>query len=100
MKTLYFSTNFNSKLGCAAFIHIDKAPAQPVKESQLGGTYTIEVKDGSHAPVQVQLISISRLQRNEMYDCFSLASHGLDAFDFLQQYPDQQLAVYYYKKVI
>lgn len=100
MKTLIFPTNFNQKLSCAAFLHIDKAPTAPVLEAHLGQEYTITTADGSHPPVQVQLLHFSRLQPGEMYDCFSLASHGVDAFDFLQQNPPVPLAVYYYKKVL
>lgn len=99
MKTLIIPTNLNNKLSCAAFVHIDKAPPNPVQECQLGQEYIMQTADGSHDPVKVQLISFSRLQPGEMYDCFSLASHGLDAYDFLQQFPPDNLAVYYYKKI-
>lgn len=100
------STNLNSKLSCDHFLHIAVAPGNPVPESKMCQIYQIEVMDQSHPPVEAELLFFNRFQLGSAVDVFTMPSHGMDAFDFINWYLEQnpsadyhtELAVYYYKK--
>ena len=105
MKRIYWQTNFNNKLSCKAFIHIDKAPEGNVPVSSWGCEVTICTKDNSHPPVIATLHSmLGGTLETICYDNFTFASHGMDRDSFKQwwlaNHPEyeegKRIAVYYY----
>ena len=106
MRTLYFQTNYNNKLACGAFLHLDRAPKDGIPESRLNQVFEIRTADNSFPPIKARLFSLTRIILGRMADCFSLPSHGKNAADFIEwwklQNPDDNeslaMAVYYYKK--
>ncbi len=106
MKTIIWETNFNGKLSCQRFPHIDLAPAKMPTHAELeAADITIKVADGSHPPVQVKIDSIIPLMIGELSNIHTWPSHGMSTADFLNWQhirtpikQDTMLAVYYYKK--
>lgn len=107
-KTIYLATNFNNKLACESFIHIDEAPRERIPEQKLKETIIeIRTNDNSHPPVLVQLIDLLRIPLSDLTTTMTLPSHNMEWFDFakwkIEQHPKtkttQPMAVYYYKKV-
>lgn len=103
-----FDTNFNNKMDCQAFIHIDVAPRHGLPESVLEKTvYEIRTKDASHAPVNAKLEDLIRLQLHEISDAFTWPSHGVRALDYfkmiINEKPeiryDSLMAIYFFKKI-
>ncbi|MEJ7830814.1 MAG: hypothetical protein WKF91_21595, partial [Segetibacter sp.] len=73
-------TNYNNKMACSGgFIHLDFAPEKYPLLSQVEKTVIIiETADGSHGPVNMQLLDILPLQHNQVTSLFTLASHGME----------------------
>jgi hypothetical protein len=108
VKTVNFRTNYNNKLACPYFIHLDIAPARgSVPESVLDNTLiVISTMDGSHAPVRTRLHDLSRFPLKDLHDNLVLLSHGMTKDKFLDLLLakkgvtlDTELAVYYYHQV-
>ena len=106
MKRIYWPTNFNNKLSCKSFIHIDKAPEGLVPVSKWGCEVTICTKDNSHPPVVAILHSMIGGTIDEIcYDSNTFASHGMDRDSFREYWktthPEHEkgnrMAVYFYK---
>lgn len=105
MNKLSIESNFNNKLSCGSFMHVDTAPNAGVPESKMNQLYTMITRDGSHPPVTVRLFSITRMKMEQLRDCFTVPSHGMEAAEFatwfMQKHPeagwDYPLAVYYYR---
>lgn len=104
MQTMYLKTNYNNKLGCHSFLHIDRAPKDPIPSSKLGEVREIRTADNSHPPVLKKIMALTRFKLGEMIDCFSMPSHGMDACDFINWWKKEnnetegtELAVYYYQ---
>lgn len=104
MKTMYIQTNYNNKLGCKAFIHIDRAPKVGIPSRDLGSMIEIRTADNSHPPVKKIIYSLIRFKLGETYDTQSIPSHGLSADEFIDWWKEQfqegegtELAVYYYR---
>jgi hypothetical protein len=105
VKTVNFRTNYNNKLACPYFIHLDIAPARgSVPESVLDNTLiVISTMDGSHAPVRTRLYDLARFPLKELNDNLVMLSHGMTKDQFLDLLlkkkgisADTELAVYYY----
>lgn len=107
MKTLNWPTNYNGKLACKRFIHIDLAPEKVPTGRQLKETtFTIEVADKSHPPVQVQVDSLVILRIGEIGNIHTWPSHGMSDADFIEWqhrkkviHKESQFAIYYYRKI-
>jgi hypothetical protein len=110
IRTIRWPCNYNNKMGCTGFVHIDLPPEQKPLISELD---TIMVKivtaDSSHSPVIVNLFDILFLPLKKMTGLITISSHGMEAMEFanfmIKKYPervtlDTELAVYYYKKVL
>lgn len=103
MNTMYLKTNYNNKMGCRGFIHVDRAPKNPIPASKLGQLREIRTADNSHPPVQMQILALTRFQLGEIIDLLSIPSHGMDAVDFINWWKQEnnedeetEMAVYYY----
>jgi len=107
MKTITWDTNFNGKLACNRFTHIDLAPEkQPTMQTLEETTITIQVADKSHTPIVVKIESIIPFTLGELSNIHTWPSHGMNTSDFINwQHEknkirnDTMLAVYYYKKI-
>lgn len=104
-KTLYFATNYNGKLACQNFIHIDQAPRERIPESRLSSTiFELHTKDNSHPPVQARLMDLARIQLNQLTQLCTWQSHGMEASAFKSWFMDQtqganrntEMAIYFY----
>lgn len=107
-KTITLKTNYNQKIGCDNFLHIDLAPAGGIPESKLNGT-VIEIRtmDNSHPPVKTKLVNLVRLPLWKICDLISYPSHGMDSVSFQawmvenneKLNADSPLAVYFYQRI-
>ncbi len=102
-------TNYNQKMGCNAFIHLDIAPQQKPGYNSLEET-VIEIctTDNSHSPVTVQLLDIVQIPYSQITSLVTLASHGMEVKEFedflftkysYDKLSRKSLAIYYYKKL-
>lgn len=106
-KTITLRTNYNNKLACSCFAHIDLAPAAGIPESTLNTTvFEIRTSDNSHPPVKAKLINLIRVPLWKVCDALSYPSHGMDSLSFqewmLQNNNvdfEKQMAVYYYQRI-
>lgn len=107
-KTITIATNFNGKLSCAAFLHIDAAPLDYIRESVLADTdILIRTLDGSHPPVQARLVDVCRQPLWELSSIVTWASHGMDQRRFIEWITTQnqtlgivsKMCVYIYQKI-
>jgi hypothetical protein len=98
-----FPTNFNKKLDCDIFIHI-QAPHRPGIAA--GSVFTVKTKDLSHEPVKARIIDSIHQPLRSLSATFTYLSHGISPEEFkamiLQADPkvneDTVLAVYFYQK--
>ncbi len=111
-KVITITTNFNNKMACPIFPHLDLAPFDRVPE-KLMREHIIMFKtaDNSHPPVLCQLVDLFRLGTEELCNVWTYPSHGMDACDFFQHitrlYANNQedkrdrtkLAMYFYKRL-
>lgn len=108
IKTITFKTNYNNKLHCQCFTHIDIAPPGGIPESRMEDT-VIEVKtaDNSYPVIKTKLVNMIRLPLWKISDCLSFPSHGLDSVEFQTMMvgnnekvnADTPMAVYFYCKL-
>lgn len=107
MKTILFETNYNGKLACDRFVHIDLAPEKQVPMHVMEKTVIqIQVADQSHPPVHVKVDSIIPFRLGELSNIHTWPSHGMDNAQFLERQHlkkainrETQFAVYYYRRV-
>jgi len=104
-----FLTDFNHKMSCDFFLHIDLAPRSPLPESDvLKAVIEITAADGSHAPIRVKMIDLCRLELGALFNIITYASHGMDVYDFYDFFKNKNpkadattpLAIYSYQKII
>lgn len=107
MNTIYWQTNFNNKLACKCFLHIDLAPRTTIPEPKFDKIEVeIRTSDNSHPPVSAKLKDILRLPLKDIAAVFTWPSHGMSYFDFIgflmtQAYvnTDTPMAIYFYEKL-
>ncbi len=106
-KNVNFRTNYNNKLDCPYFVHLDVAPTPgSVTESALENTLIIiNTIDGSHPPVKTKLHDLARFPLKELSENMVYLSHGMKKDDFIDLMmkksgvtPDTEMALYYYHK--
>ncbi len=100
-----FRTNYNNKLACPHFIHLDIAPRNPIPESKLDSTVIeIATTDQSHPPVQKKCVDLARVKFKDVSGIFFYVSHGMTRDQYLQLAAaekkqitgDTEMAIYYY----
>lgn len=100
-----FRTNYNNKLDCLCFIHLDVAPPNPIPETKMDNTIIlIATNDNSHPPVEKKVSDLTRLKFKEITGLLFHLSHGMTK----QQYQElakkenktiddeTEMAIYYY----
>jgi hypothetical protein len=107
-KTITVETNFNLKMGCDNFIHLDLAPINGVTDRMARETpIQIRTADNSHPPVVVYLVDLARTTLARVTALVSFLSHGLSRDEFAsfirEKYgdavgPATEMAVYFYSK--
>jgi hypothetical protein len=107
-KTIYLPTNFNNKLACSCFIHVDEAPRSGIPESRLEETVIeIRTSDNSHPPVKTKLFDIIRLKLGDLPTSLTWQSHAVDAITFAEKLLTDKpklntstpMAVYFYQRI-
>jgi hypothetical protein len=106
-KIINLKTNYNNKLHCNCFPHIDLAPAAGVRESLIENTvFEIRTVDGSHPPVKTKLVTLIRIPLWKISDALSYPSHGIDSVSFQEKMVaensfthDKEMAVYFYQRL-
>jgi hypothetical protein len=106
VKTIFWPTNINNKLGCHSMVHIDLAPKGEISEKMIRDTdIEIRVNDQSFPPTIWKLTSTLRLELHQLADLHTMPSHGVEAFDFCKEMitnhnltTTSEVAVYYYTK--
>jgi hypothetical protein len=106
-KVITFKTNYNNKMDCKCFPHIDIAPVGGIPESKMEET-VIEIRtaDNSHAPVKTKLVNLLRLPLWQINDALTYPSHGVDSTTFqemmvVDNHADfsKSMAVYFYERL-
>jgi hypothetical protein len=105
-KVITLETNFNNKLGCPAFIHIDLSPVKyPLRQELENRIIEIRTKDNSFPPVQVRVDNIQTVTFQQINDMMAWVSHAKTAMqlaDFLfnKYHPDfswtTEVSIYFY----
>ena len=103
-KEITIETNFNKKLDCDVFIHIQPPWQQGINRST---QIRIITRDRSHDPVTAVVIDSVKQTFANLNATFIYLSHGIDPVEFrntLQKkvpniQPDTELAIYFYKKI-
>lgn len=107
-KVITLKTNYNTKLDCKCFVHIDIAPAGGIPESKMDDTIIeIRTADNSHPPVKTKLVNLLRLPLWKISDAVTYPSHGMDSTAFQEMMiltsdhmsPDKAMAVYFYERI-
>lgn len=106
MKTIIWDTNFNGKLACNRFLHIDLAPAKlPTLKELDENTFLIKVADASAPPVEVKVEAIIPFKITELSNIHTWPSHGMYSAEYIEMQhlkkpinKETEFAVYYYKK--
>lgn len=107
-RNITFETNFIGKLCLSEFLHIARAPAQQITESELEQQrIQIRTSDNSHDPVDVTLTDFLRIPIHMINDHLAKKSHGISAFElqckFLVENPsfttNTMIAIYFYKRL-
>jgi hypothetical protein len=104
-----WATNYNKKLGCPGMVHLDMAPSNMPRYSQLETSLVeISTEDESHEPIQYELLDIVPLDPGQVRDHFTMASHGINADEFAEyaftkysakQLSRQGIALYIYRRL-
>jgi hypothetical protein len=106
-KIITLKTNYNTKLECKCFVHIDIAPTDRIPESKLEET-VIEIRtaDNSHPPVKTKLVNLLRLPLWQVSDAITYPSHGMDSTTFQEMMVvdnnadfNKAMAVYFYERI-
>lgn len=80
---LVWATNFNNKLDCKAFFHLELIKERlPRHHQNKDRIYLIETADGSHAPVRAIIYDILPFQLKHISDFHCMSSHGQTAIAF------------------
>jgi hypothetical protein len=108
--TITWETNYNNKMQCNAFLHVDLKPVRmPLRSIAEQLKITISTADNSHPPVVVKLIDMMLIELHQLPISCALASHGIDTYGFadfiINKYKGQidvhtEIAVYYYQKIL
>lgn len=106
-RIITWETNYNQKLACRAFTHIDLPPMRTPTRDQLQGTL-IEIctADQSHPPVYAHIHDLMLLPMHRVNCWLAWHSHGMNEKDFADYMFTQHhhrgfnwntlLAVYFY----
>jgi hypothetical protein len=107
---MIWNTNYNNKMCCDGFMHIDLAPRKRPTTNKLLDKllFKISTKDDSHEPIVVELHNINYFPLKYLLDMMALASHGITAMElcdflFIKNHEwltfDTEIACYSYKKL-
>jgi len=104
-KKMLWKTNYNCKLSCNGFIHLDIAP-NGIPLEKIGQIFAVETEDNSHPPVSVELVDIAKVTVEKLHNVDTISSHGMDKYDFIQFMKNKiptinsetVLGIYIYKK--
>lgn len=105
-KTIALKTDYNHKLACKRFIHLDIAPEKIIPGWDNEPVFTFITKDGSHPPIEAKLLDIDTRPLNQMPSIYPSLSHGMDISTFvdqlLTQRPniplDQKMIIYFFEQ--
>lgn len=107
MKTIVWETNFNGKMACDRFPHVDFAPGKLPSSDELDkSVFQIKTADSSHPPVMVKIEHIIPFKLTELSNIHTWPSHGMDTSEFIEMQHRKKVtnretlfAVYYYRRV-
>lgn len=104
MREVKLETNFNNKLGCDSFVHIQKEPAKfPDPEEKV----KVITKDGSAPEGVFQVVNMLRYELMMIPSFCTLTSHNMDIDEFIKwvigKAPDlnfhSKMAILFYRRV-
>ena len=103
-KEITLETNFNNKLDCDRFIHIQPPWPEGIPESMV---IKITTRDKSHVPVKARVFDSIKQKFGQLSAAFIYLSHGMDVNDFKEMISkkapsvndETEVAVYFYKKI-
>lgn len=108
-KTIYIQTNYNNKLACDAFVHIDVSPKVAVTERMLESIdFEIRTIDNSHPPIKAKVVNIINSTLTKVaYSCVTWPSHAMDGAAYVKMVMDSnpeingdsQFSIYFYQKI-
>lgn len=108
VKRIVLQTNYNGKLHCDTFTHIDVAPKGTITES-IAENLVAEIycKDNSHPPVKAKLVDLLRLPLHQLSMVLTWPSHGMTFPQYLDWITARSpsitlhtpMAIYFYQKI-
>jgi hypothetical protein len=108
-KEMVWNTNYNGKMACDGFVHVDFKPGvMPSFESLEHIVFKISTKDGSHPSIKVKMVNIMAFELKRLTDQIAIPSHGITAMELASQLIDRnpnrinfetEFAIYFYKKI-
>lgn len=105
---LFMDTNFNHKLDCDIFLHLDRPPKENIPFAELQKLEVIaKAKDGSHPGTKRKLVDIAYCSFGSIPNLVTYASHGMDKLEYylwLQRKDpsvnsETKMAIYFYQKI-
>lgn len=106
--TITIPTNYNNKLGCERFIHIQVAPKHGIPESVANSTeIIIYTADQSHPPVTVKIYDAARVPFKHLPESWITLSHAMTTEQFHNMVlenvpgigPETSMAIFFYQKI-
>ena len=80
-----WKTNYNNKMDCPSFVHIDYAPENIPLRSDLDTTVIeISTEDGSHSPIFKRVYDMVIFTAEYLNDAFVFSSHGITAMELFK----------------
>lgn len=105
-KEISWETNYNNKLDCRSFIHIDFAPKEIPDKYELASTIIkISTEDNSHQPIKAKIKHIVPIPNVQYWHSFVSHNMNIGEWQVMMQnkYGDdilkREMALYYYKKI-
>ena len=107
-RVITWATNYNNKMGCRAFVHIDLAPdRKPIRSEVERTIIEIRTADQSHPPVKKRLYDMMFIPFQQVTDQLAFSSHGMTAsqlaeFLFNEYHPNfnwtTTVCIYFYQE--
>ena len=108
-KVIQWETNYNNKMHCFSFPHVDLAPKSLPIRSKLESTIIeIRTKDNSHNPIKRVVYDLLIIKVKELNDMMAMMSHDMTASDLIDHLfeihgnnfsLDASLCIYFYQSV-
>ena len=86
-----WKTNFNNKMDCPSFIHVDYAPEKVPLRCDLEATVIeISTEDNSHVPIIKKVFDMVIFTAEYLNDAFAFSSHGISCMELFKSMEERR----------